>query len=148
MTQRPQIIDPFLANFVERYRESSPPSARGSVDYLDKLLRRYLDEASRDYPCAFCRVLLEAERLLDPEGAFTRVMDLEDLVFMLSDFIHRPWLRDNPLMQRAQWRFVEALLIAIQSQPMPECDDLNVRYVHLWQHINWALRRSKAGQRV
>lgn len=75
-------------------------------------------------------------------------MDLEDLVFMLSDFIHRPWLRDNPLMQRAQWRFVEALLIAIQSQPMPECDDLNVRYVHLWKHINWALRGSKAGQRV
>jgi hypothetical protein len=148
MTQRPQIIDPFLADFVDRYRQASELSDRGSVDYLDKLLRRYLDEMSETYPCPFCRVLLEAERLLDPKGAFTRVMDLEDLVFMLSGFIHRPWLRENPMMQRAQWRFVEALLIAIQAQPMLECEELNVRYVHLWQHINWALRRSKAGQRV
>lgn len=148
MTQEPELIDPFLAEFVDRYRRSSELSIRGRIDYLDKLLRRYLDEASIDYPCPFCRVLLDAERLLDPEGAFTRVMNLEDLVFMLSGFIHRPWLRDDPLMQRAQWKFVEALLIAIQAAPMHECEDLNKRYVHLWQHINWALRRSKAGQRV
>ena len=144
MTYERILIDPFLTAFVARLRRAVDAPNRGRIDYLDGLLRRFLEETTTRVSCAHCQTLLDAERVLDPEGAFARTMDLEDLVFTLGGFIHSPWLRDDPKMRIVQWRFVEALLIDIQQTPMHDCEELDMRYADLWGHINWALRRSRA----
>ena len=148
MTYERILIAPFLTAFVAGYRAATPAAKKGQVDFLDRHLRRFLEETTIDVGCPECQSLVDAERVLNPEGVFARTMNLEDLVFSLSSFVHKPWRREEPLLQKAQWRFVEALLIAIQQTPMPECEGLEQHYMHLWAHLNWELRRVQSVEPV
>lgn len=134
---KPTTIEPFLTAVLERYRAGKSPAERDRIDRLDTLLRRCLEEVGTAGSCADCQRLLEAERVFDPVGAFARVMHVESLVYVLVYFVHAPWLRADPQLRDAQWRFVEVLLDAAESTAMPASDQLVDALVTLREHIWW-----------
>jgi len=59
------------------------------------------------------RVLLAAEREIEPQGAMVRTMHAEDLLFGLGLFLREPWLdhsTQEPQDQRVQLRLTSALI--------------------------------------
>lgn len=143
MNTEPRLIDPFLTDFVQRYSYRKQGAARARIRYLDRLLRWFLEETSAKVDCSHCQSLLEAERVLDPVGAFARVMDVDDLVFRLIHFVHAPWLQADRSMELAQWKFVEALLAAADGYRTCRCDDCEIRILDLRRHIDVTLHPNR-----
>jgi hypothetical protein len=136
MNTEPQLIDPFLTDFVQRYSYRKQGAARARVRYLDRLLRWFLEETSRTLSCEHCQSLLDAERVLNPVGAYARVMDVDALMRRLLVFVHPPWLLTDPTMQVTQWKFVEALTNVAQEGTLCPCPDCAAAVANLRAHID------------
>jgi hypothetical protein len=110
-------IDPFLTAFFADLHRRRPASEAARIDYLDRLLRRCLEEESGSLTCTECHSVLALERLVNGTNPFATAMSLANLVPAREYFVHSPWLRSDPAMQAAQWKLVEALLDALEDSP-------------------------------
>jgi hypothetical protein len=139
-----ETIDPFLTAFVAHYRRGKTPESAKRIDYLHTLLRRCLEaEGEKIASCDECRALLAAERSFRPDDAFARLMDVELLVFALEYFIHPPWLRSDPAMATAQWRFVDAMLASLGENGFDQCECIQQSLGSITAHIDRALGRRR-----
>ena len=142
MTHQTTTIDSFLGPFLAQYRRGKSADAVRRIDYLERLLGDCMEDAALHRVCDDCREMLALERMIDPVGAFPRVMDVECLVDVLLAFVHRPWLRSDPAMQRAQWRLVEAAVVALGEYGVSWSPSLERSLKSLVDHVDYELHRS------
>jgi hypothetical protein len=140
MTTEPIAIDPFLSAFVDSCARKKTAKELGRLAYLDALLRRCIEETGPDLLCPECRAMLDVERVFDPVGACARMMRLDCLALVLVRFVHRPWLRADPVLRLAQWRFVEGLLAELEKTPLPATREFADALASLHSHVDGALR--------
>lgn len=140
MTTEPLAIDPFLTAFVTSYARGRAAPQLARIAYLDALLRRCVEETGPSLLCPECRIMLDVERVFDPTGACARIMRLDCLVLVLVTFIHRPWLRAEPVLRTAQWHFVDRLLGELEKTPLPASAQIRDALSALHGHVDGALR--------
>jgi hypothetical protein len=141
MTQQTATIDSFLGPFLTGYRLGKSADTLRRIDYLERLLSACMEDAASNRVCDDCREMLALERIIDPVGAFPRVMEVECLADVLLAFVHRPWLRSDPVMQRAQWKLVEAAVDALLVLGLDWTPALQASLGSLVDHIDWELHR-------
>ena len=142
MTEQTATIDSFLGPFLQGYRRGRSADTLRRIDYLERLLHECMEDAATNRVCDDCREMLALERIIDPVGAFPRVMEVECLPGVLLAFVHRPWLRSDPVMRRAQWKFVEAALDALLEHGLGWSVSVQASLGSLVDHIDWELHRA------
>ncbi|TFC48893.1 hypothetical protein E3T24_12550 [Cryobacterium sp. TmT2-59] len=113
MTPSVPTIDDILGHVIHAERERATGVKRRRIDLVESLLRECLETDGERILVEPDRVLLAAERQFEPDGAFTRTMHAEDLLFVLPLFLTSPWLRPNHLEQRVQLDLAEILATAV-----------------------------------
>lgn len=105
-TPRPS-IDQILTQFFARQPATGVAGRR--LQFLDPLLRRYLE--TEGYRSLTTPLLAELaiEREFEPAGAFARIMNADDLIYTLPGFIEPPWLQENLLLRKPQIDLVAGL---------------------------------------
>jgi hypothetical protein len=142
MTDQKTTIDAFLRPFLSEYRRGRSADSLRRIDALARLLGECMEDVALHRVCDDCRVMLALERMIDPVGAFPRVMAVECLFDVLLAFVHRPWLRSEPVMRRAQWEFVEAAVAALGEHGVWWSPDLERTVASLVDHVDYELHRS------
>ncbi|MCI4659133.1 hypothetical protein [Cryobacterium zhongshanensis] len=102
-------IDEILRAFFERELEGSRgPITRQRITRVYQRLLVCLETDAESILVGDDRVLLAAERELEPDGAFVRTMHADDLLFGLESFLREPWL--DPMKQERQDQRVQLRL--------------------------------------
>jgi len=102
-------IDEILRAFFERELEGSRgPITRQRITRVYQRLLVCLETDAESILVGDDRVLLAAERELEPDGAFVRTMHADDLLFGLDSFLREPWL--DPMKQERQDQRVQLRL--------------------------------------
>ena len=139
MTHDTQTIDDFLGPFIAGYRRGRSAAAERRIDLIEQRLRDCMEDAGLHRVCDDCAEMLALERILDPVGAYARVMEVECLVDILLAFVHPPWLHPDPAVQRAQWRFVAAAVSALGRAGLWSSPGLDRSLESLVAHVDAAL---------
>jgi len=139
MTHDTQTIEQFLGPFIAGYRRGKSAAAVRRIDRIETLLRECMEDAALNRVCDDCREMLALERILDPVGAYERVMEVECLVSILLAFVHAPWLQPDPALQWAQWRFVSAAVSALNRRGLFWSPDMERSLASLVDHVDAAL---------
>ena len=139
MTYDTRTIGDFLGPFIAGYRRGKSAAAQRRIDLIEQRLRDCMEGAGLHRVCDDCAEMLALERILDPVGAYARVMEVECLVDILLAFVHPPWLQREPAMERAQWRFVAAAVSALGRAGLWSSPDLDRSLGSLVAHIDAAL---------
>lgn len=136
MTHDTDSIEAFLGPFVSGYRRGKSAASVRRIDHVEQLLRDSMEDAALHRVCDDCREMLALERILDPVGAFARVMEVECLPDVLLSFVHAPWLQSDPALQRAQWRFVAAAVAALGRYGLRSSPEMERTLGSLVAHID------------
>ena len=151
MTDDNLTIDPFLTAFVAAHQAGKPITTALRIERLDELLRECLEEQDATVECVECRAVLAIERVFNPVNPFAASMTLDRLLYALGPFVHAPWLRTDPEMQAEQWRFVRAIVEAVQRTPLFHerfgSPAIARQLAMLDDHVARGLRRSSQARR-
>jgi len=151
MTDNDLTIDRFLTPFVAAYSAGKPIVTVLRIDRLDTLLRACVEDQDRTVQCVECRAVLSIEKVFNEVNPFAASMTLDRLLYALGFFVHSPWLRSDPEMQAEQWRFVRAIVDAVERTPRFHerlmTPNLERQITMLREHITHGLRRSSQARR-
>lgn len=139
-------IDPFLTASTDAYCARLDEVDAVRVRYLDTLLRQCVEELAFDVQCVECRALLTLERAFNPANPYATSMSLTNLLNALFSFVHVPWLRSDVAMAAAQWKFVRALLDALEQSPLALTARRRADVVMLRKHITAGLKATSQGR--
>jgi len=146
MTNDNLTIDQFLTPFVVAHQAGRPLATVMRIDRLDRILRQCVEAQEHTVQCVECRAVYLIERAFNPDNPFATAMSVDRLLFALGAFVHAPWLQGDPVMQAEQWRFVRAIVEAVERTP--EFDDrymtpeLARQITMLREHVTWGLHRT------
>jgi len=146
MTDNDLTIDRFLTPFVASYTAGKPVVTALRIDRLDTLLRECVEDQDRTVECVECRAVLSIEKVFNAVNPFAASMTLDRLLYALGHYVHSPWLRSDPEMQAEQWRFVRAIVDAVERTPRFHerhmTPNLERQITMLREHITYGLRRT------
>lgn len=95
-------VDEILAGFLKTSCNGKQLSTSRRYDRVDAQLRKYLEAAGHRYMDDDKVELLGLEQAYQLDGACSRIMDAEDLLYALPDFLRDPWLMFNQWDKRTQ----------------------------------------------
>jgi hypothetical protein len=116
-------IDEILVAFFDREREGKKGLTLQRIDLVERMLRQFLDAEGNRVLVDDDRILLEAEREFEPDGAFARTMHADDLVFALPIFLDSSDMLE-PLDRRVQLRMADRLVGTILRGRLVNQDEL------------------------
>ncbi|PRY67140.1 hypothetical protein B0I08_10733 [Glaciihabitans tibetensis] len=124
MTTQPITIAHILTHFFAAYLDGKTGVTRRRTDEAIHQLRACIDaEAERILEEDDLR-LLAAERQFDEYEAVARVMQADDLVFLLSIFVEPQWQPNDRLQRAAQLQLTEKLLAFILTRRLVDRREL------------------------
>jgi hypothetical protein len=97
-------IDEILTAFFAREHAAASGIRSRRLERIEAGLRRCLETDCDRVLDERGLSLLRVERVFEPEGAFTRSMRADDLVFALPVFLDDRWLQQDPADRRLQVR--------------------------------------------
>ena len=151
MTNHNLTIDEFLTPFVADYGAGKHIVTALRIERLDALLRECVEAQDGAVQCAECRALISIEKVFNPDNPVATAMGLEHLVFSLWHFVHSPWLRSDVAMQAEQWRFVRAIVDAVERTPrfreLHLSPALERQIAGLRDHVTWGLKRTSQARK-
>jgi len=146
MTDNNLTIDRFLTPFVVAHQAGKPIVTVLRIDRLDRILRRCIEEQESRVQCVDCRAIYLIEKAFNPVNPFATSMSVDRLIYALGEFVHSPWLQDDVEMQAEQWRFVRAIVDAVERTPGFEerhmTPQLERQITMLRDHVRWGLHRT------
>ena len=146
MTNNNLTIDQFLTSFVAAHQAGKPITTALRIEQLDTLLRACLEEQDDTVQCVECRAILSIEKAFNSVNPFATSMAVDRLLYALGAYVHAPWLRSNAEMQAEQWRFVSAMVDAIERTPRFESlyltPHLARQITMLREHVKYGLHRT------
>lgn len=146
MTNSNLTIDQFLTPFVVAHQAGKPIVTVLRIDRLDRILRRCLEAQEHTVQCVECRAVYLIEKAFNPDNPFAASMGVERLLYALGAFVHSPWLQSEIEMQAEQWRFVRAVVDAVERTPDFEerhlTPDLARQITMLREHVKYGLHRT------
>jgi len=151
MTDDNLTIDRFLTPFVPLHQSGKPLVTVMRIDRLDRILRQCIEAQEDGVHCLECRALLLIEKAFNSVNPVASALSVDRLLFALGAYVHSPWLQSDVAMQAEQWRFVRAIVDAVERTP--EFDQrymtpqLERQIVMLREHVSWGLRRSSQARK-
>lgn len=95
-------VDEIFNSFLAACCINKQPATCSRYLRVDAQLRRYIEAAGHRFLESGRVELLALEQAYDLEGACSRIMCADDLLFALPDFLHEPWLMRNANDRRSQ----------------------------------------------
>lgn len=95
-------VDEILAAFLKASCNGRQVSTARRYHQVDEQLRKYLEAAGHRFMEEDKVQLLALEQAYQLDGACSRIMDAEDLLYALPDFLRAPWLMFNHWDKRTQ----------------------------------------------
>jgi hypothetical protein len=139
----PLTIDDVLAVATARLRRGRSTSESLRIDDAVSSLRRVIERKTLEIiECGECRGIVEAERLVDPEGAVARMVLAENLLHVLPWWIHPPWLAPSGSARRMQFQLLEAILDAAEVMVDDRSPDIVDHFGDLRNHARFYPHRS------
>jgi hypothetical protein len=146
MTDNNLTIDRFLTPFVAAHQAGKPIVTVLRIDRLDRILRRCIEQQERTVECVECRAAYLIEKAFNPDNPFATSMSVDRLLYALGAYVHAPWLQSDPVMQAEQWRFVRAIVDAVERTPGFDerhmTPDLARQITMLREHVKYGLHRT------
>jgi len=142
-TTQPHIDEILRAFFEHELEGRRGPVTRQRITRVYQRLLDCLETDAETILVADDRVVLAAERELQPDGAFVRTMHAEDLLFGLESFLREPWLdpsRQERQDQRVQLRLTSGLIRLLVSARLIDRDRCACPLAELQSRINDASR--------
>ncbi|WP_026820518.1 hypothetical protein [Arthrobacter castelli] len=95
-------VDEILAGFLKASCNGRQLATSRRYQHVDAQLRKYLEAAGHRFLNDDKVELLGLEQAYQLDGACSRIMDAEDLLYSLPDFLRDPWLMTNNWHRRSQ----------------------------------------------
>lgn len=137
-------IDEMLVPFFEQQTAEKTGRRLRRVREVERHLREYLETAGHRALDSESLALLNLERSFEPEGAFTRCMRAEELLFTLRTFIEPAWLPDDRVQARVQVSVVDRLVKWLRWHDLLDLK----RVVFELSKLSLALHQTKQAQRA
>lgn len=133
-------VDEILARFLKASCNGKQLSTSRRYHQVDARLRKYLEAAGHRFMDEEKVQLLGLEQAYQLDGASSRIMDAEDLLYALPDFLRDPWLMFNHWDKRTQIAQTSRLAQWVCSQRLVDSSLVSCAMIETRLAVDYARR--------